>query len=34
MTIIEGVDVGQNTAIAATDGKMQNAYNKQILVLY
>ena len=28
MTIIEGTDVTQNTAIAATDGKMQSAYNK------
>lgn len=28
MTIIEAVDVTQNTAIAATDGKMQNAYIK------
>jgi hypothetical protein len=27
MTIIEGVDVTQNTNIAATDGKMQSAYN-------
>lgn len=27
ITIIEGVNVGQNTAIAATDGKMQSAYN-------
>jgi hypothetical protein len=28
MVIIEGVDIGQNTAITATDGKMQSAYNK------
>ena len=28
MTIIEGTDVTQNTNIAATDGKMQSAYNK------
>jgi len=28
MTIIEATDVTQNTAIAATDGKMQNAYAK------
>jgi len=27
MTIIEGVDVTQNTSMAATDGKMQSAYN-------
>jgi hypothetical protein len=28
MTIIEGTDVTQNTSMAATDGKMQSAYNK------
>jgi hypothetical protein len=27
MTIIEGVNLGQNTSISATDGKMQSAYN-------
>jgi len=27
VTIIQGVDTTQNTAIAATDGKMQSAYN-------
>jgi hypothetical protein len=27
ITIIQGVDTTQNTAIAATDGKMQSAYN-------
>ena len=28
ITIIQGVDVSQNTAIAATDGKMQSAYDQ------
>ena len=28
LTVIEGTDITQNTAIAATDGKMQSAYNK------
>ena len=28
ITIIQGVDLGQNTAIAATDGKMSSAYNQ------
>jgi len=28
ITIIHGVDVGQNTAIAATDNKMQSAYDQ------
>jgi hypothetical protein len=28
ITIIQGVDVGQNTAITATDGKMSSAYNQ------
>jgi hypothetical protein len=26
--VIQGVDLGQNTSIAATDGKMQSAYNQ------
>ena len=28
ITIIQGVDLAQNTAIAATNGKMESAYNK------